>query len=154
VTFGAEARLCAQTAPNGCANGACVGTPPNSAAAPPLCVAQKGTLPCPAEFSVAHSPGDGGTPYSAGVVDGRTCTCSCGAPAGVACSSVANLYGTASCGGTPQAVVDADATACASLTGVVAANSTWSADGGACTAYGGPMGGVSPGPAYTLCCTR
>jgi hypothetical protein len=127
VTFAAEMRLCAQSAPNGCASGACVASSHDSDGGdmPTLCVARAGTWPCPAGFDVPHAAGDASAPYGRDVVDNRTCTCSCGAPTGVVCSAGAKLYGAASCGGTAQGEVEAGVASCAATTGMAAASSTW-----------------------------
>jgi hypothetical protein len=126
------------------------------AAPPPVyCVAQAGSRPCPSPYTVPHAPGDASTPYVDGVADGRTCTCSCGAPSGVVCNSDVSLYAGPGCSGPPQGtVVEAGPATCAALTGVTAASSSCTAEGGSCSAYGGPTGGLTPGAAYTVCCTR
>jgi hypothetical protein len=158
--WGAELRLCAPAGPGRCASGTCF---PESdvdaasdAAPQTFCVAQQGNVACPPSYPVVHSLGDGGTPYSDGVVDGRGCTCSCGAPSGVVCTSSITLYGPPACtaGAALASPAEAGSPACVGMTGATAASSSWTADGGSCTPYGGPTGELTPGPAYTVCCTR
>jgi hypothetical protein len=158
-TWGAELRLCAPTAPGACAAGTCFpqSDPDAASVAAPqtLCVAEQGKAACPSSYPVPHAVGDGGTPYTDidGVTDGRGCTCSCGAPSGVVCASGVTLYGPPAC--TDAGVVPVEAgTACFATTGAIAATSSWTADGGSCTPYGSPTGELTPGPAYTVCCTR
>jgi hypothetical protein len=159
VAWAAEARLCAPPAgpgSPGCGSGTCF-PPGDDAGAPPpvLCIAQPGTWSCPSPYDVELTAGDGGTPFAVGVTDSRACTCSCGAPSGVMCNSSVALYGAQGCTGmTVGPSVDAGSLGCNAVTGAVAAGSTWIADGGSCAPYGGPTGEVTPGPTYTICCTR
>jgi hypothetical protein len=160
--WGAEMRLCAPaTGPAGCVTGTCfapgdVGDAVDGGVGTSLCIAQRGTLPCPGEYPVSRSFGDAGTPYSDGVVDGRTCTCSCGAPSGVVCDSQVALFGPPGCsGGLPGMVVEGGAPDCMALPPALWASATPSpSDGGSCAPYGGPTGELTAGPAYTVCCTR
>jgi hypothetical protein len=152
IAWAAKARFCTPAATTGaCTAGLCL---PLESSAEPLsyCVVHAGTSPCPAPYPVPHAYGDGGTPYIGDAGDSRSCTCSCGAPTGLACTARVTLFDSGTCSGA-GAVLDAGAcTAVAAMEFASAISAP--ADSGSCAPFGGPTGGVALTDSYTVCCTQ
>jgi hypothetical protein len=131
--------------PSECGGGGlCVPSPNPSGV---LCISQTGASACPpGAYTVAHT-------YYKSSSDGRTCTpCTCGSPAGVACSATTvTAFGNTNCSGGGEIAP----MGCSGdrISSAIAAASTPS--GGSCAPVGGqPAGAVTPTVGRTVCCTK
>jgi hypothetical protein len=122
-----------------------------------ICIQHAGDVPC---------PGPDNSPYGIrhvvyhGLADHRVCSpCSCGAPAGSACTAVVSIYPDDACASAPSYVetIDALAPACHDLTpgaslGSKSASSPAYTPGVCAPSGGEPVGAVELLGASTLCC--
>jgi hypothetical protein len=155
IAWAATARFCAPVAnPGGCFPGACLPGDSSGHAAIPYCIIHAGTVPCPVTYPAPHAYGDGGTPYIGDAGDSRGCTCSCGAPQGLACTAQVTLFDSGTCSGTGTVVEAGACTTSAAPAMEFASGFSTPADAGSCPPFGGPTGGLDLTDSYTVCCTR
>ncbi|WP_437952814.1 hypothetical protein WME98_20425 [Sorangium sp. So ce296] len=161
VRWGTYARACVGVAIGRCADPGevCAPAPPAGNAAPPVgfstCIIHHNVVEeCP-----SFSPYSERHVFYQGADDTRACTeCSCGEPAGGACSILASAYSDSRCS---QVVVSArvssEATFCGAVPRGVALGSKSASvvdiAPGTCAPGGGePTGGIAPREAMTFCC--
>jgi len=114
-----------------------------------LCIRQSGDHDCPEPYTgkrIVHG----------GVDDQRGCDCSCGAPAGAACTAETEVWSySTSCSGPPDATVSNDGACTEYNDGPVHNGSiryTATPSGGACPAQGQPTGEITASDPMTICC--
>lgn len=144
-------RLCGATAPpdtSSCGAGrVCVPRPALPARPDVLCIASPGDVACPAGYPTR-------TVAYAAFQDTRACSaCTCGAPTGASCGTVAaTSYGDFACTMGPKPMTAPSS--CIDMGGRSASFTAPVASGGSCAKDGGaPIGDATPTSPTTICCS-
>ena len=152
-SWGTFARACKAAVPAACGGtgGVCV----SSAAGFTACIAHEGDVACPA----GYSPYMEKHVFYGGVDDTRSCSaCTCGAPAGGACSALVSVYSDAACSALVLAdTITSAAASCSDVPAGVALGSKAATPAtylpGACQAGGGVASGAATASMpETFCC--